>query len=49
MGETRPWATTWPVVSAMPHRAAGCRLVGNAIVPLIAYSIFHAIHTTPHQ
>lgn len=30
-------------MSNMPNRAAGCRLVGNAIVPVIAYAIFRAI------
>jgi hypothetical protein len=33
----------WPVVSGMPNRAAGCRLVGNAIVPAVAWAIFAAI------
>lgn len=37
------WRTVWPVVNGMPNRAAGCRLVGNAIVPVIAYAIFAAI------
>jgi hypothetical protein len=35
--------TSWPVVSGMPNRAAGCRLVGNAIVPWIPLAIFRAI------
>ena len=37
------WRTTWPVVSGMPNRAAGCRLVGNSVVPVIPYAIFQAI------
>ena len=37
------WRTTWPVVSGMPNRAAGCRLVGNAIVSWCVLPIFQAI------
>lgn len=41
--EAEGWMTSWPVVSGMPNRAAGCRLVGNAIVPWIPLAIFRAI------
>lgn len=37
------WRTVWPVVSGMPNRAAGCRLVGNSIVPQAALAVFLAI------
>lgn len=37
------WRTVWPVVSGMPNRAAGCRLVGNSVTPQIPYAIFRAI------
>lgn len=45
MALPRGWRHCWPVVVGMPNRAAACRLVGNSIVPQIAYAIFKAIET----